>query len=158
MISGLAAGNANDAYVSIGNGVFHYDTAGTVLGSYNPFPNDHFDDLFLRGNSLYAVDNTLIGLSGVVEFDATTLAVLNTFLTSGPVSGLTGDSTNLFGSIGSGVFNVDNNGTVLNAYNPFPNDRFADLAYAQAVPEPATYAMTMVGLLAVCAAARRRRT
>ncbi len=146
-INGLAAGGSHDSFISIGQSVYHYGDAGNSLGSFTALANDHFDDLFLRGGVLYAVDNTNIGLSGVVALDPATLTILDTFLTSGPVSGITGDDTNLFTSIGSDVFNLDTSGNVLNAFNAFPADHFDDLAYGKtAVPEPGTFAAMGLGL------------
>ncbi len=147
-LNGLAAGSANDAYVSSGSGIFHYDLSGNLLNSFNMFPADGFGDLFLRGNTLYAVDNTTIaGLQGVVAFDATTLTILSSFLTNDITTGLTGDSTDLYNSQLNGVFKTDVNGNALGTFNPFPADAFFDLAYAKtAVPEPGTFAVMGLGV------------
>ncbi len=135
-ISGLAAGNSNDVYVSVAHKVFHYGTAGNLLGSHTFLNTDNMDNLFLRGSTLYAVSNPLLGSKKIMALDATTLAVTGSFSVIGAVRGLTGDSSGLFGSVSSTIYKFDTLGNVLNSHQGANADKFYDLAYVPTAFQP----------------------
>lgn len=158
-ISGLAT-DGTSIYASLTNGIYKYSMTGAILASYANVGVDRFYSLSFANNILYAADNTTsAGLNGVVKFDPF-FNIAGTFLTSGPIAGLAADGTNVYASLPTGISEYTNAGVVVRSYNNIGIDSFGALALTPAataaVPEPATWAMMLIGFGLAGAATRRR--
>ena len=79
-------------------------------------------------NTLYAADNLTDGsLSGVVELGAGSLSETGSFLTSGTISGLATNGTNVYASLPTGISEYTTAGAYVGQYANLGNDHFEAL-------------------------------
>lgn len=164
LLSSFLIANPATGLASDGSSVFavedtsleKYSTGGALLGSAGPYMSgDHLYDAAAMGNTLYVADNASYGAQGVVYFDKGTLSPTHSFLTPRPINGLTAGGGNLFVADDGAITRYDLSGNALNSLTGYSADRFDDLTYATATPEPGT--MAVMGIAALVGLARRKR-
>ena len=157
-VAGLAT-DGTDIFTSLPDGISEYGLDGTLIRSFGNVGIDDFGALSFANGILYAADNLTNGvLSGVVMFDGS-LDNIGSFLSNGHVAGIASDGTNVFLSLPDGITRYDTAGNVTGTFANVGIDSFGALALASpgaTVPEPATWALLLIGFGAVGRAARRR--
>ena len=144
-ITGMAAGPGGQIFVDTATRLYEYTSSGAVVRTFGGGGIDALGDLAFDGTTLFVADNTS-GNPLVGELNAS-FGIEGSFSVPAPITGMAaGPGGQIFVDTATTAYEYASSGAVVRTFAGGEADAFGDLAFAStAVPEPATWAMLLVG-------------